>query len=569
VRSIWGLKVALLLAPATSVYAQSAPDTVAREAQRVQDRENQKQTEREEQFRSLQETPPSGQEAPAPEAQISDDGQCVPVREISLKGLTLYWEREFSAPLSGLVGDCINISAINDALRVITNRYVADGYVTSRAVVGPQDLKTGILEIVIVEGAISEIRSGEDGYSQRTLSMAFAGQKGNQLNLRAIEQGVDQLARLASHEPDIDIEPGALPGMSNLVVSRKKLARNLRPSLSFDNDGSAATGRFQGTAGLDADNVLGLADYWSLYYARDLKNDAAIGNESMGGFVSLPYGWWTASLSGGRFTYKSILAGNGQVFSNDGESWNAALSLDRMLYRDAKTKLSLFWGLALIDTENRIQGIRLSTSSYRQITGSVNFRVQRRLEDALVGLDLGFARGLKILGATAADTGPGGATIKARRLNAAVTYQTKSELLGTPLDYSVLLRAQAALDPVFSNGRFSLGGSSTVRGFRDDGLSGRYGMFLRQQVGFPLAKLFVDHDDLTTGLSGFVGYDAGAIIAHNSDRFERGQLHASTVGLRLANRYVQAELSASAPVLSPTFINRKPVELAASVRMTF
>jgi hemolysin activation/secretion protein len=96
VRSIWGLKVALLLAPATSVYAQSAPDTVAREAQRVQDRENQKQTEREEQFRSLQETPPSGQEATAPEAQISDDGQCVPVREISLKGLTLYSENSLS-----------------------------------------------------------------------------------------------------------------------------------------------------------------------------------------------------------------------------------------------------------------------------------------------------------------------------------------------------------------------------------------------------------------------------------------------------------------------------------------
>jgi hemolysin activation/secretion protein len=569
VRLIFGLSVALALAHPTIVFAQPAPDDVVREAQHVQDRENQRQAEREEKLRSGQETPPSGQEPALLEAPSSDDGHCAAIREVSLKGLTRYSEKEFSDALSGLIGSCVNIDAINTALRAITNRYVADGYVTSRAVVGPQDLKTGTLEIVVVEGAIAEIRSSEKGYSDRTLNMAFAGQKGNLLNLRAIEQGVDQLARLASFEPGIDIEPGALPGTSNLVISRKEIVRNLRPTLSFDNDGSASTGRFQSMFGLDADNVLSLADYWSLYYTRGLKNKAEISNESMGGFVSLPYGWWTASLSGGRFTYTSILSGNGQAFSNDGKSWNAALLLDRMLYRDAKTKFTLSWGVNLTDTENRIQGIRLSTSSYRQVTGSVNLRFQRRLKDAFVGIDFGFARGLKILGANAADTGPGGATIQARRLSAAVTYQTKVEFFDTPLDYNVLLRAQAALDPVFSNGRFSLGGSSTVRGFRDDGISGRYGTFLRQEVGFPLAKLFTNDRALAIKMSGVVGYDAGAIIAYNSDRFERGQLHASTVGLRISSRHVQAELSASAPVLSPSFINRTPYEVSASVRITF
>jgi hemolysin activation/secretion protein len=561
--------VALALPYTGNAMAQTAADLVLREAQRIEDRENQRQTEREERFRTDQITPPSGLEAAPVEIGTDDNGQCVTVKEVIVKGLTLYPQTKFATSTGRLVGDCIGIKQIDDALRDITNHYISDGYVTSRAVVSPQELKTGKLEILVVEGELSAIQSNDDGYSDLALHMAFVGQAGQKLNLRGIEQGVDQLSRINSYEPSIDIEPGVDPGTSKLLVMRKRLGRSWRPTISIDDDGSAATGRYQATAGLDLDNIAGIADYWSLYYTRDLQRDPAIGNVSIGGFVSVPYGWWTLSLSGGQFRYSSILAGNDQSFSNTGESWNASVSLDNMLYRDADSKVSVNWSLALLDTENSIQGIRLSSSSYRQVTGSVNLRWQQRLENSLLGLDLGMARGISILGANSADTGPGGASIKARRVTAAITYQTKTSAWGKPLDYSVLLRGQAALDPVFSNGRFGLGGSSTVRGFRDDGISGRYGLFLRQQVGFPLTALLVKQDDLKSVFSGFVGYDAGAIIPHNGDRFERGQLHASTVGIRMASRFVQAELSASAPFYAPKFIKRSPFEVATSIRLSF
>lgn len=562
--------VLVLASPFTgSAWAQNAADPILREAQRIEDRENQRQADREERFRTDQIKPPSGVETAPVEIAAEDSGQCVAVNEVIVKGLTIYPQTEFAASTAKLVGDCIGIKQIDDALRDITNRYISDGYVTSRAVVSPQELKTGKLEIFIVEGELSAIQSKNDGYSDLALQMAFVGLAKKKLNLRAIEQGVDQLSRINSYEPTIDIEPGADPGTSNLLVMRKRLGRAWRPTISIDNDGSAATGRYQATAGLDLDNIAGLADYWSLYYTRDLKRDPAIGNVSIGGFVSVPYGWWTLSLSGGKFSYSSFLAGNDQSFANTGESWNASVSLDNMLYRDSDSKVSVNWSLALLDTENSIQGIRLASSSYRQVSGSINLRWQQRLENSLVGLDVGMARGIKILGANSANTGPGGASIKARRVTAAITYQTKTSAWGKSLDYSVLLRGQAALDPVFSNGRFGLGGSSTVRGFRDDGISGRYGVFLRQQIGFPLINLRLKQDALKSAFSGFVGYDAGAIIPHNGDRFERGQLHASTLGVRMASRFVQAELSASAPIYAPKFIKRSPFEVATSVRLTF
>lgn len=559
----------VLLLWTASGYAQTLVDPLARETQRIEDREIQRQVEREERFRNDQSRPPSGAEVPIAGSNIGSDDRCVTIKSVNLKGLTLYDEREFAETVKALVGDCIRVSQIDEALRFITNRYISDGFVTSRAVVGPQDLSSGVLEIFLVEGVLSSIRSAEGGYAKRPLHTAFGGLQGRNLNLRQIEQGVDQLARLSSYEPSIDIEPGDEPGTSNLLVMRNRIGREWRPSISLDNDGSANTGRYQLTAGLDLDNALGVADYWSFYYTRDLKNDPAVGNVSVGGFVSIPYGWWTLTLSGGKFRYNSVLSGNDQSFASAGESWNSSVSLENMVYRDADTKFSLNWALGLQDTENTIQGIRLSSSSYRQVTGTLNMRLQKRLRDALVGIDLGISRGINILGANSADTGPGGATIEARRLTAAVTYQSKLSAWNQTLDYNAILRGQAAIDPAFSSGRFSLGGSSTVRGFRDDGISGRYGLFLRQQIGLPLLRLFPGQRDAQIFLSGFAGYDAGVIIPHNGDRFERGQLHASVIGLRLTNRFVQAELTASAPVHAPKFVTVRPAEIATSVRLTF
>jgi hemolysin activation/secretion protein len=565
----WGLLPIALWVFADNGMAQSVPDNISRDAQRIQDRETQRQNEREENFRNSQVTPPSGEVLITPEAATEQSDACIEIRKVAVQNMTRYKESEFANSLSKLVSSCTSIGQINMVLRDITNRYVSDGFVTSRALIGPQDLKDGTLKIIVVEGQVSGIKSPGDGYGQGELATAFAGHHKGQLNLRAIEQGIDQLSRLPSYEPGIDIEPADLPGASTLIVKRQRAGQSIRPSLSFDNDGSASTGRIQSTVSVDADSVLGLADFWSLYYSRDLKSGPNQGSEGLGGFVSLPMGWWTISASGGRFTYESVLTGDQQSFSNDGLSWNASLTVDRMIFRNARTKFSLSAAMALLDTENRIQGIRLSSSSYRQATGSIGFRLQHKLKDALLGLDLGLTRGLKILGANAANTGPGGATIKARRLTAAFTYQTKGEVIGVPLDYSLLLRGQAALDPVFSSGRFSLGGSSTVRGFRDDGISGRYGIFLRQQIGFPIMTVFEKSKTFKTSIAGFLGYDAGAIFAHNNDRFERGQLHGSTFGLRIGNARIQSEVSASVPVQSPDFVKRKQAEFSASVRLLF
>ena len=197
--------------------------------------------------------------------------------------MTRYRADDFADVLASLKGDCVGVAAIDAALRAISNRYVDDGYVTSRAFVGPQDLARGVLTITVIEGRVDAIRSeGATGkeaptperqsapYGRAELIQAFPIRAGALLDLRALEQGVDQLARMAKAEPFIDIEPGAGPGASAIVIRRRTLNAALRPGIAINNDGAANTGRWQGVFSLDADSPLGIADVWSVYYQRNL-----------------------------------------------------------------------------------------------------------------------------------------------------------------------------------------------------------------------------------------------------------------------------------------------------------
>ena len=579
-RYISSLFCSIAIAPSLvpTAFAQVAPPQVNRDAERLQERERERQREREEQFRQSQTAAPQATVVAPVEEVAAEAGGCAAVRSVEIKGLKRYDRADFAADLTKLVGDCVSIKDINAALRTITNRYIGDGYVTSRAVIGPQDLQSGVLEIIVIEGQLDGISSPASGkargYSKRELAVAFpgtkAGNKGRQLNLRDLEQGVDQLARLGSAEPDIDITPAELPGSSTLVVRRKRVDAPLRASFAANNDGSANTGRIQGTATVDVDSPLGLADFWSLYYSRDLENRQGRGSRGYGAFVSIPYGYTTLTLSGGRYSFKSILQGVDQAFANTGVSINGSAVLDHLLFRDAKTKVSVAASVAVLDTINRIQGIKLSTSSYRLVSGALNFRAQRRVGPGLATADFGFTRGLDIFGANAVDTGPGGAQLVFRKLELSLGYQARVKAFGLPLNYSGVVRGATALDPVFPAERFSLGGSSTVRGFRDDGISGRSGIFTRQQIGFPLFSVFGDKAAGTqTGVSAILGYDAGGIRARKDDAFERGFLQSGTAGLRIINKRLQSELNVSAPISAPGSVRHRDFEFSASARLAF
>jgi hemolysin activation/secretion protein len=91
----------------------------------------------------------------------------------------------------------------------------------------PQDLSAGTLTLSLVPGRIAAIRTTPDSSStllgnSALLATAIPARPGDLLNLRDIEQGLENLKRAPTAEADIQIEPStapdAKPGDSDLVI---------------------------------------------------------------------------------------------------------------------------------------------------------------------------------------------------------------------------------------------------------------------------------------------------------------------------------------------------------------
>jgi hemolysin activation/secretion protein len=249
---------------ACEAQAQRIPESVRREAQRLEERESERLQGRERIFQDSQIRPPTGEPDSVESYVEVDNERCQAVTRVDISGMTRFKVSDYSDVVRRLVGPCTKIADIERLLRAVTNRYVAAGYITSRAIVAPVADNEGILRVTVVEGGVGKVTDANPiidfGYGG-ALRHAFPGLTGRRLNLRDLEQGVDQLARLNGSEPTLDIVPGAAAGVSDVNVKRQSVKRWIRPSLTISNDGSGRTGRRIATASLDLDNPIGLADF--------------------------------------------------------------------------------------------------------------------------------------------------------------------------------------------------------------------------------------------------------------------------------------------------------------------
>ena len=123
--------------------------------------------------------------------------------------------------------------------------------------------------LTLIPGRVRAVRISADSDARAELSNAIPIRAGDVLNLRDLEQGLENLKRLPSVEADIRIEPGGLPGESDLVVVWKQ-AFPLRFNFSANDGGSHATGKLLSTVSLSADHLLALNDLFYVSFNHDL-----------------------------------------------------------------------------------------------------------------------------------------------------------------------------------------------------------------------------------------------------------------------------------------------------------
>lgn len=468
------------------------------------------------------------------------------------------------------LGHCLGTEGLDILLSRLQQALIARGWATTRVLAGPQDLSGGVLSLTLVPGRIAAIRLADGSSAHATLRNAIPARPGDLLNLRDIEQGLENLKRVPTAEADIKIEPSraanAAPADSDLVVTYTQ-ARRLRASLSADDGGTQATGRHQGGITLSGDNLLGLNDLFYVSANHSIDGQRFIsaptqGTEGQVMHYSVPHGYWLLSATASSSRYHQTVAGFSQDYVYAGETHNAEVKLSRLVYRDQRRKTTLsvrgfrsesrnFIDDTEIDVQHRIVGGWELGLTYREFFG-----------EATLDANLAYRRGTGAFGAIRAPEEEfGEGTSRLRLLTADLALNLPFKLGEEKLRYSGHWRAQWNRTALTPQDRFGIGGRYTVRGFDgESSLLDDRGWLVRNDIGWTLGE---------SGAELYAGVDYGEVGGPSTQDLLGRHLAGGVIGLRGAIRGLNYDVFIGAPISRPEGFRTAGVSAGFTLNYSF
>jgi hemolysin activation/secretion protein len=501
-----------------------------------------RQQERERLLRQQQEQAPDVRlQAPVPQETgrlPSDESPSFMIERIVLTGDTaeqFQWALAFADQTAEGESDpalqrSLGTRGINLVMRRIQNAIVGRGFVTTRVLAEAQDLSTGTLQLTLIPGRIRTIRFAAESDTRATQWNAVPASPGDLLNLRDIEQALENFKRVPTVEADIQITPAegdeALPGESDLVIAWKQRFP-LRLTLSADDSGTKATGKYQGSTTLSGDHLLALND---LLYVN-LNHDLGGGEPGEGGtngyiaHYSLPFDDWLLGFTTSRNDYHQSVAGASQTYLYSGESENNNLKLSRLVYRDAVRKTSVSLGGWERSSKNFIEDTEVEVQRRRMAGWDLGVNHREFIDTATLDFNLNYRRGTGAMNALPAPEESFDEGTSRPKILAAEAHLRKPFALGSQqFQYTANWRAQWNDTPLVPQDRFAIGGRYTVRGFDGENtLLADRGWLIRNDLGWALGQ---------SGQELYLGLDYGEVGGASSDYLVGKRLCGAVLGLR-------------------------------------
>ncbi len=526
-----------------SLLAQSNLEAAQSQSEQLQrDRAAQEREERLEQLRAQNRLKKTGEEAGSATRELAvANSPCFDIHKIDVTGVTKISSYKIGKIKRDFVNNCLSVQDLNLILKQITGLYIDKGYIASRAYLPEQDLKDGTLEISVVEGQMEALIWDADKTKNRTqLQTAFPNRQGKIVNLRDIEQGVDQINRLQSNNAQMQLEAGSKLGQSILAIKNQQ-SKPWYGSISFDNLGSESTGKYKSAITLGYDDLLDMNDSFSLSYSRSLnefpyqygpeKNKLS---DSLNINYSVPYGYWTFSLAGSLSHYETSIQGIFSEIRTSGRSDSWSVTADRVLHRDQKSKTSLSSTFLRKSNESFLMNSLIESSSRALTTANLSLTHSRQMLGGQVLATGTYERGLKLFGAfndkTAADDSPKGQFDK---LSWSLGYTAQTQAKGWTFGFDSQFSGQWSDDLLFGSEQFSIGGISSVRGVMSSLHAGNNGFLSRNELSIALPKTGEKFMDIVFGQAEFYGaIDIGQVFEQSEFDIDGDSLVGGAVGLR-------------------------------------
>ncbi|HID8901261.1 TPA: ShlB/FhaC/HecB family hemolysin secretion/activation protein [Enterobacter hormaechei] len=479
-----------------------------------------------------------------PDDAFTPQGPCFVIRRIELSGATLLSPSAKNRLTAPWINQCLDMARLTRLTDAVSDWYISRGYITSRAFLTEQDLSGGVLHLAVLEGKLQHIRL--EGVPDRTLKMTFPGLEGKILNLRDIEQGMEQLNRVRQRPVEIEILPGDRQGYSvvNLTATPEF---PLSGSVSFDNSGQKSTGTGQLNGALYGNNLLGLADKWFISGGRssDFSNSKDAQNFAAG--VSIPYGYGLLDYSYSWSNYLSTIDNNGYFWRSTGDTETHRLTGSWVLFRNGDIKTGVSAGITHRINRNYLDDVLLATSSRKLSSLSLGINHTQKIASGVATLNPTFTQGVPWFGAED-DSDKQGDVPKAefRKWSLNGSFQRP---LADKLWWLTSVYFQWSPDRLYGSERLTLGGETSVRGFKEQYISGDNGGYWRNELNWSLFTLPWIGD-----VGVLAAIDGGWLKKDGLDRYASGTVWGTALGLTATNRWYSSQFTVGTPVDYPDWL---------------
>lgn len=355
------------------------------------------------------------------------------------------------------------------------------------------------------------------------------------MNLRDLEQGLENLKRLPTAEADLQIVPvEGEPNQSDVVVQWRQRLLPYRVSVGMDNSGSEATGKYQGNITFSADNPLGLSDMFYVNYGRSIGNvpdeTDSSGSLKKGGthnyalHYSVPFGKWTWAFNHSGYRYHQAVAGLSAAYDYNGKSYNTDLGFNRLIYRDAKRKTHVGAKLWTRETQSYIDDAEITVQRRRTAGWLAELSHKEYIGRSTADFKLKYKRGTGMKDALRApEEAFGEGTSRMKIWTASADVNTPFQIGKQLFAYDTSVHAQWNKTPLTSQDKLVIGGHHTVRGFDGEmSLSAERGWYWRNDLSWQFKP----------GHQLYLGADVGH-VSGQSAKWLLGQTLAGTaIGIR-------------------------------------
>ncbi|MGK3227011.1 ShlB/FhaC/HecB family hemolysin secretion/activation protein [Enterobacter soli] len=435
-----------------------------------------------------------------------------------------------SAIKKEILGRCVGSVGVMKIATALQDFYIDAGYITTRITIPSQDISSGMLKLDVSVGKIEKIIVDSEDINPWMLPFA----KEDILNIRDIEQGLENLQQEPGVDVKINIEPGTKNGYSTIRISTNR-EKNWRVRASYNNWGIKETGQYLTSA---VGYLYNTARFSDLFYLAGTSSTNGR-YQSVSGYYSLPVGYWNYSVFYSSSTSRQTIPLYYTTVDYAGKSEYASAKASRTLYRDKTRKVTGNAELIRRKSGYTIDGEELVLQKRDMDNVKVGVNYKQQLVNAYWDSTLSWQRFLTWFGAEETpDMVYGNVSPVSQVFNFEGSYTRQ---LGDYV-YNAFFLAQYAPRELTLQDQLTIGDRWNVRGFENSaGLTGNSGYYLQNTFYHPVSFINASY---------YFGVDSGQIRRDTS--YGNEFIIGGTVGIQGNVKSLAYDSSFSIPLKYPS-----------------